>query len=127
LATGVQGDDAVAAAKNWLAANKDLFRLSSVDSLVLHGDSQLAGSQGHAVTLRQRFGSLDAFPDGIVTVGLTGTPSGGWSVAYAASTLTGAGSLAGDPQLSLQEGWAHAASTVGLNVSLAQVGEQLEV
>src|SRR6185295_2201646 len=69
----------------------------------------------------------DAFPDGIVTVGLTGTPSGGWNVAYASSTLTGADSLAGAPQLSLQEGWAHAASSVGLNVSLAQVGDQLEV
>jgi extracellular elastinolytic metalloproteinase len=127
LATGVQGDDAIAAAKNWLAANRDLFRLSSVDSLVLHGDSQLAGTQGHAVTLRQRFGSLDAFPDGIVTVGLTGTPSAGWNVAYVASTLTGADSTAGEPQLSLQEGWAHAATTVGLSVALPAVGPQLDV
>ena len=104
LAT-VQGATAVAAARNYLDANKALFRLSSADSLVLHGDTQMAGSQGHAVTFRQRFGSLDAWPDGIATVGLTGTPAAGWKVAYVASTLTGASSLAGAPALSPQEGW----------------------
>src|SRR3954469_17852524 len=124
LATGVQGATAVAAARNFLDANRSLFRLASADALVLHGDSLLAGSQGHAVTFRQRFGSLDAWPDGIVTVGLTGTPAAGYNVAYVSSTLTGADSLSGTPSLSLQEGWAQAATKVGLTPSLAQVGPQ---
>jgi hypothetical protein len=124
LATGVQGATAVAAARNYLDANRALFKLSSADALVLHSDSLLAGSQGHAVTLRQRFGSLDAWPNGIVTVGLTGTPATGWKVASVSSTLTGADSLTGTPQLSLQQGWSAAATQVGLNVSVAQIGAQ---
>jgi extracellular elastinolytic metalloproteinase len=127
LATGVQGDTAVAAARNYLDANRALFKLASADALVLHGDSLLAGSQGHAVTFRQRFGGLDAWPDGIVTVGLTGSPASGWKVASVSSTLTGADSLTGTPQLSLQQGWSAAASKVGLNVSVVEIGSQLGV
>src|SRR3954451_19152940 len=127
LATGVQGDTAVAAARNYLDANKALFKLASADALVLHGDSLLAGSQGHAVTFRQRFGSLDAWPDGIVTVGLTGTPTTGWKVASVSSTLTGADSLTGTPQLSLQQGWSAAATNVGLSVSVTQISDNMGV
>src|SRR3954469_25759142 len=127
LATGVQGATAVAAARNYLDANRALFRLASADALVLHGDSRLAGSQGHAVTFRQRFGSLDAWPDGIVTVGLTGSPAAGWKVASVSSTLTGADSLTGAPQLSLQQGWSAAATRVGLSVSVAQISDNLGV
>ena len=119
LASGVQGSTAVAAARNYLDANRALFKLASADALVLHGDSLLAGSQGHAVTFRQRFGSLDAWPNGIVTVGLTGSPAAGWKVASVASTLTGADSLTGTPQLSLQQGWSAAATKVGLSISVA--------
>src|SRR3954451_19670667 len=124
LATGVQGSTAVAAARNYLDANRALFKVASADALVLHGDSLLAGSQGHAVTFRQRFGSLDAWPDGIVTVGLTGSPATGWKVASVSSTLTGADALSGTPQLSLQQGWSAAAADVGLNVSVVEIGSQ---
>ena len=127
LATGVAGADAVAAARNWLDANKALFRLASVDGLVLHGDSNLASSRGHAITFRQKFGSLDAWPDGLVTVGLTGTPQSGWSVASVSSTLTAATALTGTPTLSLQAAWQRAAADVGRTVSLVSVGPQLRV
>ena len=127
LATGVQGNDAVAAARNWLDANRALFRLASVDGLVLHGDAKLASSQGHSVTFRQKFGTLDAWPDGLVTIGLTGSPATGWSIASASSTLTGATALTGSGVLSLQAAWQRAAADVGRNVSLVSVGPQLRI
>ena len=127
LATGVQGNDAAAAARNWLDANRALFRLASVGGLVLHGDAKLASSQGHSVTFRQKFGTLDAWPDGLVTVGLTGSPATGWSIASASSTLTGATALTGSGVLSLQAAWQRAAADVGRNVSLVSVGPQLRI
>src|SRR5918996_4469117 len=53
LATGVAGADAVAAARNWLDANRSLFRLDSVDDLEVTQDSRLVDSAGHVVGFRQ--------------------------------------------------------------------------
>ena len=71
LATGLTGD-AVTAARNWIRANRALFRLSdqSVTRLELLNDSKMRGSNGHAVIFRQRFGNLPAAQDGI-TGGIT--------------------------------------------------------
>lgn len=70
LATGVQGENAEAAARAWLDANKQLFKLSSVDGLQLVSDAPLAGGAGHAVTLRQTVGGLKASGGGLVTIGV---------------------------------------------------------
>ena len=73
LATG-QGGNPVTASKNWIRANKALFRLSDagVDALELLNDSKMSGYDGHAVVFRQKFGSLPAGESGLITVGITG-------------------------------------------------------
>ena len=85
LATGLSGD-AVTAARNWIRANRALFRLSeqSVTKLELLNDSRMRGSGGHAVIFRQRFGNLPAAQDGMITVGITGG-----KVAYVSSSAVG--------------------------------------
>ncbi|HEX8649767.1 MAG TPA: M36 family metallopeptidase [Pyrinomonadaceae bacterium] len=85
LATGLSGD-AVTAARNWIRANRALFRLSdqSVTRLELLNDSRMARSDGHAVIFRQRFGNLAAAQDGMVTVGITNG-----KVAYVSSSIVG--------------------------------------
>ncbi len=116
LATGVSGSDAVEAARSWLSANKELFRLSAegVSNLELVNDSPIRGTDGHSVILRQQFGGLPVYQDGMVTVALTGTPSAGWNVAYVSSSITGDTALAAQPVLSVSEAWTKAAASVGI-------------
>ncbi|MGB7926364.1 MAG: M36 family metallopeptidase [Pyrinomonadaceae bacterium] len=85
LATGLTGD-APTAARNWIRANRALFRLSdqSVTKLELLNDSKMRGSDGHAVIFRQRFGNLQAAQDGMITVGITGG-----KVVYVSSSAVG--------------------------------------
>lgn len=70
LATGVRGATPEAAARAWVEANKSLFRLDSIDEFELLSDSALAGDVGHAVTLRQTVGGLEAAGGGLLTIGL---------------------------------------------------------
>jgi extracellular elastinolytic metalloproteinase len=85
LATGLTGDP-VTAARNWIRANRALFRLSdqSVTRLQLLNDSKMRGSNGHAVIFRQRFGNLPAAQDGMITVGITNG-----KIAYVSSSAVG--------------------------------------
>ncbi|MEJ7654550.1 MAG: M36 family metallopeptidase [Chloroflexia bacterium] len=94
LASGLKADTAVLAARNWLNANKALFRLSSVAGLELVNDARLVKSNGHAVLFRQKFG-LRPSQDGMATVGVTGSKAAGWKVAYVSSSITGAYSASG--------------------------------
>jgi hypothetical protein len=96
------------------------------DFEVRHAE-RLAGTKGHAVVLRQRFGGLPAGIDGIVTVGLTGSRSAGWELVYASSSATGDGTLSGERRLSPREAWAKAAADVGRGVSLSQLGQAGEM
>jgi hypothetical protein len=66
----VAGATAADAARSWVERNKALFKLSSTKSLELASDSLLAGSDGHAVTLRQTFNGLDASGGGLLTLGV---------------------------------------------------------
>lgn len=119
LAAGVAGGDAVAVARTFLDANAALFRLSQgAASLELYRDATLAGSEGHAVIFKQRFGDLLASEDGMVVVGVTGD-----KVAYVSSSLTGDSALAAQPTLSAAEAWAKAAAEVGRAVSLVSIGK----
>jgi hypothetical protein len=84
LAKGLNSDPKAqaVAARDWIRANRDLFRLSeqAVNNLELVNDSLLPDSTAHAVLFRQRFGNLTAVQDGMITVGIVdGT------VAYASS------------------------------------------
>src|SRR4051812_30860687 len=109
LGTGLSGG-AVTAARSWLKAHAAVFRLtpSAVDGLELVNDSPLRGSPGHAVILRQRFGSLPSAMDGLVTVGVT---SG--KVAYVSSSLAGTQSAPPAAALSATAAWIKGAANVG--------------
>jgi hypothetical protein len=121
LGRGVRGTSAVAAARSWLAANRGLFRLSSLTGLELERDAELAQSEGHAVTFRQTFGDLKAAGGGgLVTVGIT-RDGDAWKVASASSTVTGDESIAGRARIGAERAWQDAAASVGDRRSLAQI------
>ena len=117
LATGQNGDP-VTAAKNWIRANKALFRLSDagVDSLELLNDSTMAGYGGHAVIFRQTFGGLPATQDGMITVGIVNGKIG-----YVSSSAVGDQVAPGAANISVVDAWVNAALNVGRIVSPADV------
>jgi extracellular elastinolytic metalloproteinase len=116
----VSGGTAVAAARNWLDANRRLFRLSSIEGLEVYNDSALSKSGGHVVSFRQTFGRLEASDGGMVTVGLTGD-GGRWRVGYVSSTITGDETIAGEARISTAQAWQRAARSVGKVRSLTQI------
>ena len=120
LDASVAGATAVAAARNWLRANRRLFRLSSIEGLGIEADSRLRQSRGHAVSFRQSFGGLEASDGGLVTIGLT-RGAAGWRVAHASSTITGDERIAGQAQIGTAQAWQRAARSVGKVRSLAQI------
>jgi uncharacterized repeat protein (TIGR01451 family) len=115
------GADAEAAARNWISANKALFRLESLSTLKLLSDTELEGSDGWIVTLRQEFGDVPAAVDGLVTVGLSGSSGAGWKIAYVSSSLSGASSLAAAPAIAGKLAWVTAAASVGQAVSVVDI------
>ena len=72
MATGLSGASAVAAARSWIETSKALYRLTSIDGLVLYGDSRMPFSDGHAVHFKQTFGGLTAAQDGLITLASRG-------------------------------------------------------
>ncbi len=123
LASGVQGADAVSAARSWIAANAALFRLSAVTdaNLKLLNDSPLVGTQAHAVIFDQYFGSLPAAQDGMITVGLTGNAGSGWNIAYVSSSAAGRGSSPPAAKITATQAWIRAAASVGRTVTPADI------
>ncbi|MET8349182.1 MULTISPECIES: M36 family metallopeptidase [unclassified Micromonospora] len=71
LATGLPTDPE-AAARAYLAANRDLFGMDTAAVAALERVLVRPIGSGAVVTLRQRFGDLPAGPDGLVTVAVTG-------------------------------------------------------
>ncbi|MBA2568421.1 MAG: M36 family metallopeptidase, partial [Actinobacteria bacterium] len=122
LARNVQGANAVAAGRAWLAANKALFGLDSTAGLELHADSPLAGGAGHAVHFRQTFGGLRAAPEGLVTVAMKRVANG-WDVTYVSSSIARESGLVGSPQLSPEQAWIKAADAVGVHKSIVNIKE----
>jgi extracellular elastinolytic metalloproteinase len=122
VATGLSGTSAVTAARSWIDTNKALYRLGSIDGLVLYGDSRMPFSDGHAVHFKQTFGGLTAAQDGLITIGISGRPESGWKIGYVSSSLTGDTSLGGAVSLSPQEAWLRAATDLGRAVSLGYIG-----
>jgi extracellular elastinolytic metalloproteinase len=122
LASGIQASNAAAAARQWLEANKALFRLPSTEGLALDSDTRMAGSKGHAVNFRQVFGGLVAQEGGLATIGLTGSKTQGWKVAYVSSSITSDRRLAiGARRLRAPQAWVRAARSVGRDVSVRDV------
>jgi hypothetical protein len=83
LATGLSKDP-VEAARQYLAANADLFGVTPevLANLELQNDVKMVDSRGHSVLFRQTFGDLRPTRDGRVTVGVVDG-----KVAYASSSL----------------------------------------
>src|SRR5688572_3258317 len=126
LGPRVQAAGAGQAARRWVAENRQVFRLASTEGLVVEDAGRFAGSNGHAVVLRQTFGGLRAGTDGVLTVGVRGSRDAGWEVVYAASSVSGEQALSGAFALSPAEAWARAAADVGRATSLAQLGDAKE-
>ena len=117
LATGLTGSP-VAAARSWIRSKAALFRLTTADvnDLELVNDSPLVGSAGHAVMFRQRFGSLPATQDGLITVGIK---SG--NIAYVSSSVAGHQDPPAAATLSAQQAWLAAAASVGRPASAGDI------
>jgi len=117
LTTGLSGDP-VSAAREWIRANRLLFRLSdqSVTDLELVSDGTMPYNAAHAVLFRQRFGSLVPTQDGLINVAIVNgnvyhvwSSSAGDQAAPAAATLTPV------------QAWLDAAANVNHIVSVADV------
>jgi extracellular elastinolytic metalloproteinase len=123
LTTGLAGKDAPTAARTWVDRNRSLFRLSSVttSTLELLNDSPMVGSNGHAVIFRQRFGSLPAGQDGLITVGIVGTARAGWKVAYVSSSSAGTQAAPLAATISASDAWIKAARNVGRTVATGDI------
>ena len=117
LATGLRAPSPEAAAASWLAAHKQLFRLTSVSHLRLDTAAPLRGSHAYAVVFRQTFGGVVS-ADGMVTVTVVSAKHG-WNVVYASSSLTPDAGLTGARALTPLSAWQHAAQATGAHVSAA--------
>ncbi len=118
LATGLSGDPATAV-REWIRANRSLFRLSDADvtNLELVHNVQLVNSEARALLFRQHFGDLEAARDGLIAVGFVN----GKITYVTASTAEWDGVALGSPTLSAAEAWQKAAADVGRNVALADI------
>jgi hypothetical protein len=125
ITTGLQAPDAVSAARQWLEANKTLFKLDSTDSLAAETTQPFVGTtDDYAIVFRQ---VVDGVPttDGIATVALVGSKGAGWKVVYASSSLAGGSTdTTGSNQLNPAEAWTAAANEAGVNTSVLDVRSQ---
>jgi hypothetical protein len=115
LSSTIGGATAADAARSWVDAHKSLFKLSSTATSVLEtvADNQLVKSNGHAVLFRQKFGGVPAVQDGMITVGIVGSP-GSWKVAYVSSTSAGTQTGPIPALITPLQAWIAAAKDVGL-------------
>ncbi len=119
LATGLS-DNAVRAARSFVSANKALFRLSAagVRNLEVVNNSRLEDSPGHVVLFRQRFGSLEAAQDGMITVGVVQG-----KVAYVSSSAVGDGNAPAAAQIKPVAAWRTAAASVDRATAAAGISD----
>jgi hypothetical protein len=115
LAGAAAGDPATAA-RGWLQANRELFRLSSQGVANLELLHQARVGKGTAVTFRQRFGGLPAAHDGLVTLAVLNG-----RVVYVSSSIAGDGNAPAAATLSAVDAWRAAAADVGRQVAAADV------
>ena len=111
LATGL-GGDAPAAARAFLSANRELFKLTpeAVADLELVNDAPLG--KGRAVLLRQRFGDLKPTQDGLVAVGVVDG-----KITYVSSSLSGDAGAPASATLTAVEAYRRAAADVGADLA----------
>jgi extracellular elastinolytic metalloproteinase len=117
LATGLSGIPSTAA-RNWIAANKALFRLSDlgVANLELVSDTKLTGTNAYVILFRQRFGDLTSAQDGMITVAIADG-----KIAYVSSSAVGDMAAPGPATLSAPAAWIKAARDIGRTPLLGQL------
>lgn len=117
LSTGLSGDP-ISAARQWIRANRVLFRLSdqSVTNLELVSDGVTPYSAAHAVLFRQRFGNLVPTQDGLINVGIVNG-----KVYHVWSSSAGDQAAPGAAVLTPLQGWLAAAASVNQVVPAANV------
>ncbi len=117
------GADPATAAREWVRANRGLFRLSDADvtSLELVNAAKMPGSNGRAVLFRQRFGGLLSAQDGMIAVGLVDG-----QVAYVSSSAVGSQAAPAPALLSPLQAWLSSASSVGRLLSLVDLSSLRE-
>src|SRR3954469_13174892 len=125
VAKGLQASDAVSAARQWLDANKALFRLDSTDSLAAATTEPFIGTTNdYAIVFRQQADGV-ASTDGVATVAVVGSQADGWNVVYASSSLTrGSTEASASEDLDPGAAWTQAASDAGVDVSVVDIAEQ---
>ncbi|MCA1593627.1 MAG: M36 family metallopeptidase [Acidobacteria bacterium] len=117
LATGLSGDP-VSAAREWIRANRALFRLSdqSVTNLELVSDGTTPHSSAHAVLFRQRFGNLVPTQDGLINVAIVNG-----KVYHVWSSSAGDQAAPGAATLTPTDAWIKAAASVNHFVPVGNV------
>ena len=115
LATGLSGD-AATAARNWLRANRELFRLSEADVDNLQPLLDVPTGAGHTVTFRQSFGGVPAAADGLVSMAVMGD-----KLVYLSSSLAGNQGDLPAATLTPQGAFRAAAANLGRQVAAADV------
>src|SRR3954454_5116516 len=125
VAKGLQAPDAVSAARQWLDANKALFRLDLTDSLAAATTEPFIGTTNdYAIVFRQQADGV-ASTDGVATVAVVGSKADGWNVVYASSSLTGGSTEAtGSEDLDPGAAWTQAANDAGVDVSVVDIAAQ---
>src|SRR5262249_44252286 len=122
---GLQAPDAVSAARKWLDANKELFRLDSTDSLAVATTQPLVGTTNDYAIVFHQVADGVASTDGFPTVALVGSKADGWNVVYASSSLTGGSTDAtGSADLTPAVAWTQAANEAGVDVSVVDITAQ---
>ena len=115
---GTSSGDPVSAAREWIRANRVLFRLSNqaVTDLELLSDGTMPYSTAHAVLFRQRFGGLPSTQDGLINVAIV---NGNVYLVWSSS----AGDQAAPPAATLTptQGWLAAAANVNRIIPVADV------
>jgi extracellular elastinolytic metalloproteinase len=127
LATGIVANSPAAAARAWAASHRGLFRLGSLASLHLDRAVPLVGSDGHVVYFRQRFEGVESSSDGLLAVGVVGSRTSGWKVAYVSSSIAPDTALDGAAQIAPEIAWVRAAANVGHRFSVVEVKETASV
>ena len=114
--------DPVEAARGWIDAHRDLFRLTSAEAAALEvvNATPLVGTDATPVLFRQRFGDVPAAVDGRIMVFVDEG-----RVVYVSSSAAGNQGTPESPSIGAAQAWATAAADVDLRVKrVATAGTQ---
>ncbi len=117
ISTGITGEP-VAAAREWIRVNHELFKLSeqSVADLVLVNDGKMPYNDAHFVLFRQSFGGVVPTQDGQINVSIVNG-----NVFHVWSSSAGDQAAPGAATLTPLQGWLAAATNIGRIIPAADI------